>query len=187
MAAVTASPIRTRLHAIELAEQYWEHDLLTLRSLTPAQRASQLRARERLVHHARRVQHLVDTGAVPAGDSQQRSAADAIADLMQMLLEHARDDAEPAPQPPRASRVPIPAPAEIWARPAVPLPSPASDEAADDSAAPTSATCRRCAGTLVRDPRAAALRRPMTQGWRHVDGRKTHHPDPKCYGDLRTG
>lgn len=178
LATVTTSPIRTRLHAIELAEQYWEHDRLTLRALTPAQRTAQLRARERLVHHARRVQLLLDTGQIPAGDRQQRYAADGIADLLQMLLEHARDEAESGSQPLRTARVPIPAPPEVWTGSAAPPPSPTTGDTADNSSAPTTATCRRCAGVLVRDPLAAALRRPIGQGWRHADCRKTHHPDP---------
>lgn len=172
--------ISTRLHANDLGEQYWESDRLALRTLTLAQRQAQLRARERLVRHARRVQHLVESGRLPAGDEQQRAVVDGIADLMQILLEHARQEHEPQAAPSvRAARVPIPAPAAIWA-PATPpsVPQARADYASHQPSPEARTMCRRCGGALVRNQLAAALDRPMPQGWRHVDGRNIHHPDP---------
>lgn len=175
-----------RLRAFELGELFWEHDRLTLRSLNPAQRQAQLKARERLVRHAKRVQDLLESGAIPAGDPAQQAAAKGMVELMQALWEHARDaEAFAASGPVTAARVPIPAPAGIWSgrtaqtqacAPPAPRPAPNMEQEALEP--PNAMVCRRCAGKLERTTLAVAMGRPISQGWRHVDGRKTHLPDP---------
>lgn len=100
---VTSADVRLR--AFELGELFWEHDRLTLRSLNPARH----RPRERLVRHAKRVQDLLESGATPAGDPAQQAAAKAVADLMQMLWEHARDE-EANSATPAAKGVRVPPP-----------------------------------------------------------------------------
>jgi hypothetical protein len=100
---------------------------------------------------------------------------------MWMLLEHARDDdAAAASGPVSAVRVPIPAPAKIWSC-QTPAPVPPASRRPDPEQQPTepvAMVCRLCAGRLERTRLAAAMDSPMSQGWVHVDGRKTHLPDP---------
>ena len=127
---------------------------------------------------------MVESRQIPALYADQRHAADGIADLMQILWEHARDETSATIEPLRAVRVPIPAPAAIWAVNDVAAAAPAA-AGTTAPAVGTETLCRRCMGSLVRDPLAQALGRPASQGWRHVDGRKTHHPDPVGLGDSR--
>lgn len=170
--------INVRLQAFELGELFWEHDRLTLRSLNPTQRRAQIRARERMLRHAQKAQQLLESGAIPAGDSDQRSAVDGVADLMQQLLDHARDEESTLASAGAVSiRVPIPAPAGVW-RPRPGLGPPAQRKSQPEPAEAVAMVCRLCRLPLERNALAAAMDRPMSQGWRHLDGRKTHLPEP---------
>ncbi|GAA1963543.1 hypothetical protein [Catenulispora subtropica] len=163
-----------RCQAYELGELFWEHDRLALQSLNEAQRKAQCTARERLHRHARRVQDLLEAGELPAGDPRQQAAAAGMVDLTLQLWEHARDeDNNRAGDTVRHVRLPIPAPATIWREsPASPT-EPTLPEQHD-----AAMVCRRCGMALERTQLAGALGRPSSQGWRHVDGRKSHLPEP---------
>jgi hypothetical protein len=159
-----------RCQAYELGELFWEHDRLALRSLNEAQRKAQCRARERLHRHARRVQEMLEAGELTSGDLRQREAVAGMVDLTLQLWDHARDDTSSPVDSVRHARLPIPAPASIWREPTAVSAAPEYHEAA--------MVCRRCGMALERIELAAALGRPRSQGWRHVDGRKSHLPEP---------
>lgn len=174
------SDLSVRLQAFELGDLFWEHDLAALRAMTAAQRRAQAQARERLHRHAQRVQ---DRAEAAAGvDARQRAAIAGIVDLTGLLFEHARGELDATPQVPgpRARR-PLQAPAQLWSttvapRPPEPEPAPVIDGPV---------ICRRCGLPLEREPLATALGRPAHQGWRHVDSRKTHLPEPVPLGHAR--
>ena len=163
-----------RCQAYELGELFWEHDRLALRSLNEAQRKAQCRARERLHRHARRVQDMLEAGELPAGDPRQWAAAIGMVDLTLQLWEHARDEGTGHPSDGvRHARLPIPAPSTIWHESRTP---PAEPTVPEQHGAVM--VCRRCGMVLERTELAVALGRPQSQGWRHVDGRKSHLPEP---------
>jgi hypothetical protein len=192
---VTSSSILSS--AMELGELFWEHDRLTLRRLTPAQSQAQLRARQKVLRHVERLMYLVDDGQLPRGDNAQFAAARGMADIMRQLVDNAQHEAPdtpavPLPRYPGAARavtprIALPAPAHIWrdpepraeAKPTVSAPLAtvtATTAAALDPHTPM--ICQFCGFLLERTPLAQALGRPATQGWYHVDGRKTHFPKP---------
>lgn len=170
--AVSNSDVRCQ--AYELGELFWEHDRLALRSLNEAQRKAQCRARERLHRHARRVQDMLDAGELPAGDPRQLAAAAGMVDLTLQLWEHARDeDTICLADAVRHVRLPIPAPTTIWRESPMPPAEPPPPEQHD-----AAMVCRLCGMVLERTELAVALGRPRSQGWRHIDGRKSHLPEP---------
>ena len=168
-----------RMYGFELGKVVALYDQRALRALNPAQRKAQILARERLQHHARRAALLAEHD--PDLDPQARAGLEAFADLMDLLCHHVRDEDDPAAALPRPrARTPIGAPAQLWApRPAEPEPAPATPtepKPEPDWSGPV--VCRQCGLRLERTELAAAMNRPLTQGWRHLDSRKTHFPDP---------
>lgn len=170
------SDLSVRLQAFELGDLFWEHDPAVLRAMTSAQRRAQAQARERLHRHAQRVQEHVEAAA--GADARQRAAIAGIVDLTGLLFEHARGELDAPPQlpGPRARR-PLQAPARLWS--ATTAPSQSEPQPAPVIDGP--AICRRCGLPLEREPLAGMLGRPANQGWRHVDSRKTHLPDPVAH------
>lgn len=175
------SDLGMRLYGFELGKVVALYDQQALRSLNPAQRRAQVLARERLQHHTRRAAALAEQG--PDSDPQARAGLEAIADLMDLLYQHARDEhGLAATQPGSRARSPLAAPAQLWAHLlADPPVAAAPDDAPESKVEPDwggPVVCRQCGLRLERTELAAAMNRPITQGWRHLDSRKTHFPEP---------
>lgn len=173
--AAGASDLAVRLQAFELGDLFRRGDVAALGEMTPAQLRAQVTARERLHRHALRVLDLAE--ADRTRDARERAAAAGVVDLLGLLCEHARGEHPQAAAPvgPRPRR-PLAAPAHLWADTA----APATPRAAHEPAPEVSGVmvCGRCGLPLERSDLAAALGRPASQGWHHVDGRKTHFPQP---------
>jgi hypothetical protein len=168
------SDLAVRLQAFELGDLFRYGDLAALREMTPAQLRAQVTARERLHRHAQRVLNLAEAGR--PGNARERAAAAGVVDLLGLLCEHARgEQPQPAVTGPRLRR-PLTAPTHLWADTTAPTTTPAPDDAATVGSG--SMICASCGLPLERSDLAAALGRPSSQGWRHVDGRKTHFPTP---------
>lgn len=170
-----------RMYGLELGKVVALYDQRALRSLNAAQRNAQEAARKRLQHHARRTMALAE--AAPYLDPQARAALEAVADLMDLMCRHMLDEDEPTSTlPGPRTRRHIGAPAQLWA------PQSAEPEPVTASVAPPKrafepdwngpVVCRHCGLRLERTEQAGTLNRPFNQGWRHLDSRKTHFPDP---------
>lgn len=168
------SDLAVRLQAFELGDLFRHRDLAALGEMTSAQLRAQVTARERLHRHAQRVLDLAE--ADRAGDPRERAAAAGVVDLLGLLCEHAQGEQPPSARVGPRPRRPLTAPAHLWADTATPATPRAADDPAPEAGGPM--VCGRCGLPLERSDLAAALGRPASQGWRHVDGRKTHFPQP---------
>jgi len=171
------------MYGFELGKAVALYDQRVLRSLNPAQRRAQDLARERLQNHARRAVLLAEQD--PDLDPQARAGLEALADLMDLLLRHVRNEDEPARTlPGPRARSPLRAPARLWAQQDTESstePAPAAEAERTSEPEPDwngPVVCRQCGLRLERTDLAAAMNRPIHQGWRHLDSRKTHFPDP---------